>query len=250
MNRIFRYGIYEAKIYFRVKIAVFYSIIFPVVLLFLYYAANTGSGNKEINDYFPYLVSITMISSSGGLASLIVSNRIYNMWKFYSFFGYRTWQMTIAIGLIYFFLSEVICLVLASIMLLITAGAGMSIVKFLLFVMGAGIGTIVYIEIAIIVGLSIRQPKSAQTIINGLTYVFVVLSGSIFRFSTDGLIGKIMLLFPNIHIGNLLYFIWNYGRVDVTSISVITIYVIVFAVVISFLARKEGNRLVYKEEVL
>lgn len=247
MNRIFQYGIYEAKIYFRIKVAVFYSIIFPVALLLLYYAANASAGTKEINDYFPYLVSITMISTSGGLAGLIVTNRIYNTWKFYSFFGYQTWQMTVAVGLIYFFLSEVICLVLAGVMLLITAAAGMSAIKLLLFMAGTGLGTLVYIEIAAITGLCIRDPKHSQTVINGLIYIFVVLSGSIFRFRSDGAVGKIMLLFPNIHIGNLLYLIWNYGTVDLMSLSVIIAYVIVFAVIIFFLVMKDAKRIAYRE---
>lgn len=246
MSAIIRYSIYEAKIFFRVKAAVFYSIIFPVILLLVFRIANNGSdGMTNINSYFPYLVSITMISTAGGLASLIVSNRVYNMWKFYSFFGYKTWQMTIATGVIYFLLSEVICLAMSLIMIVFLHTISISFINFAMFLSATVIGTIFYIEIAIIVGLSINDPRNAQTIINGFIYLFVVLSGSLVRFSQNSIAGKIMLFFPNIHIGNLLHAIWNYNRVNFFSLAIITLYVVIFSIVISFLIKKDSKKLLY-----
>lgn len=246
MNKIIRYGLYEGKLFLRTKTAVFYSIIFPIILLLMYYAANYSSGSFDnINAYFPYLVSITMISTAGGLATLIVNNRVYNTWKFYNFFGYKTWHMAIATGLIYFLLSEVICCAMAAIMILFLGTIKITMGTLLAFIIAAGFGTIIYIEIAVITGLSINEPRNAQTIITGFIYLFVILSGSIFRFEQGSIMGKIMLVFPNIHIGNLLYTIWNYGKADLSSITVLTIYAVIFSCVIWYLIKKEQKKLLY-----
>lgn len=248
MSKIIRYGLYEAKIFFRVKTAVFYSIIFPAVLLLLYYAANYSAGSSEnVNGYFPYLVSITMISTAGGLATLIVNNRVYNMWKFYNFFGYKTWQMTVATSFIYLFLSEVICLLLTSIMFLGFKTVHFSGMKFLLFAIASGLGTVVYLEIAVITGLCVNDPRNAQTIINGLIYLFVILSGSIFRFNAGNILGNIIRIFPNIHIGNLLHDIWNYNQINWISLFVVAVYMIIFMLIIWFLIEKERKKYYIEE---
>lgn len=243
MNKVIRYGIYEAKIYFRIKSAVFYSILFPIVLLLMYYVGNGGS--SAINEYFPYLVSITMISTAAGLSNLIVNNRVYNIWKFYNFFEYKTWHMTVATGIIYFILSEVICLGMAGIMIFVLQTLRVSILNFTLFMLATGLGTVLYIEIAIIVGLGINDPRNAQTIINGFIYLFVILSGSIFRFSGKSVMGKMMLAFPNIHIGNLLHQIWNKSQINMFSLEIVMGYIIVLLGIIIYLIKREMQKLLY-----
>lgn len=246
MNKIIRYGLYEARIFMRVKTAVFYSILFPIVLLLLSYFANYSSGNfNYINNYFPYLLSVTLISTSGGLASLIVNNRVYNMWKFYNFYGYKTWQMAISTGLIYLIISELICVFMMGIMLLGLGAIKITLYQIVMFILAAGLGSVVYIEMAVITGLSVNDPKNAQTVINGLIYLFVVLSGSIVRFDANSVMGRVMLMFPNIHIGNLLHGIWNFNQVSVNSLIVITLYVIIFAFIILYLITKERKKLLY-----
>lgn len=246
MKKIIRYSLYEAKIFMRVKTAVFYSILFPVVLLSLSYVANYSSGSfSYINNYFPYLLSITLISTSGGLASLIVNNRIYNIWKFYNFYGYTIGKMAIATGIIYLFISELICLLMMGFMLFIFGTTQISLVQFVIFVLSTGLGSVVYIEIAVITGLSVNDPRNAQTVINGLIYLFVVLSGSIIRFDASSVLGKIMFIFPNIHIGNILHGVWNYSQINVDSLLMITLYVVIFAFVISYLVTKEKKKLLY-----
>lgn len=243
MNEVIRYGLYEAKIYFRIKTAVFYSILFPIVLLLMYYVGNGGS--SAINEYFPYLVSITMISTAAGLSNLIVNNRVYNIWKFYNFFEYKTWHMTVATGIIYFILSEVICLGMAGIMIFVLQTLRVSILNFTLFMLATGLGTVLYIEIAIIVGLGINDPRNAQTIINGFIYLFVILSGSIFRFSGKSVMGKIMLVFPNIHIGNILRQLWNGGKINMYSLEIVAGYIIILLGVITYLIKRERQKLLY-----
>lgn len=243
MNKVIRYGLYEAKIYFRIKTAVFYSIFFPIILLLMYYVGNSGS--SAINEYFPYLVSITMISTAAGLSNLIVNNRVYNMWKFYNFFGYKTWQMTVATGIIYFVLSEVICLGMTGIMILVLHTLRISILNFILFMLATGLGTVLYIEIAIIIGLWINDPRNAQTIINGFIYLFVILSGSIFRFARGSIMGKVMLVFPNIHIGNLLHQLWNNCKISMCGLEIVAGYIIILLCIIIYLIKRERKKLLY-----
>ena len=246
MNKIIRYGLYEAKIFMRVKTAVFYSIFFPIILLLLSHVANYSSGSfNYINNYFPYLLSVTLISTAGGLASLIVNNRVYNMWKFYNFYRYKTWQMAVSTSLIYLLISEVICVLMMGLMVWGFGAMQISLVQFVMFILAAGLGSVVYIEIAVITGLSVNDPRNAQTIITGLIYLFVVLSGSIVRFDASSVIGRLMLIFPNIHIGNVLHNIWNYSQLSMGSLLVITLYVIIFAFMILYLITKERKKLLY-----
>ncbi len=242
MSKIIRYAIYEGRIFFRIKVAVFYSVLFPLCLLFLYYFSGELA---DINAYFPYLISVTLISTTGGLSSLIVSNRIYNMWKFYSFYGYKTWHMAVATGIIYFLLSGVICILMSLIMIFVFKAIEISFFVFLKFLLTIGIGTIFYIEIAIVIGLAVSDPRNAQTIISGFIYLFVILSGSIIRFEQTSILGKIMALFPNIHLGNLLYSIWNGIPADMFSVIVLTVYMVIFAVVIVVLLNRERKKLLY-----
>lgn len=246
MKKIFRYALYEWKIFFRVKIAFFYSIVFPMVLLVLYFAATFSTENyNAINDYFPYLISITLISTAAGLAALIVNNRLYNTWKFFNLYGYKTWQMTIASGLIYFLISIVISLLMTIVMFFAFSAMEFSLGKLLLMLAAISIGTIIYIQIAIITGLVVNEPRNAQTIINGLIYLFVIFSGSIVRFDENSILGRFILLFPNIHIGNLMHTIWNDSRIDFVSLMVLTIYCIVFTVLIAVIIGRQQKALLY-----
>lgn len=243
MNKVIRYGLYEAKIFLRIKASVFYSILLPIMMLLVYYVGKGESG--DINGYFPYLVSITMISTAAGLSHLIVNNRVYNMWKFYNFFGYKTWQMTVATGIIYFILSEVICLGMAGIMIFALQTLRISVLNFILFMLVTGMGTVLYLEMAAIVGLGINEPRNAQTIINGSIYLFVLLSGTVFRFSGRSVVGKVMLAFPNIHVGNLLYQLWNNRKISMCSFLVVLSYMIILLCIITYQIKRERQKFLY-----
>lgn len=247
MVKVFRYALYELKIFFRVKVAVFYSILFPVVLLLMYYAANLQDNTySQVNDYFPYLISITLISTTAGLASLIVNNRVYNTWKFYNLYGYKTSMMTVATGMVYFGLCIVICFLMTIMMFFVLSTMKFELYKLLLYIGAVGLGAVLYIQIAIITGLLVKDPRNAQTIINGLLYIFVILSGSIIRFSPENFLGKVFLVFPNIHIGNLLHSIWNYSEVNEKSLLIVLFYMVAFAIVICGILKKQEKIMLYK----
>ena len=176
---------------------------------------------------------------------LIILGFSYTLTSFYNFFEYKTWHMTVATGIIYFILSEVICLGMAGIMIFVLPTLRVSILNFTLFMLATGLGTVLYIEIAIIVGLGINDPRNAQTIINGFIYLFVILSGSIFRFSRNNVIGKIMLALPNIHIGNLLHQLWNNRKVNMYSLEIVAGYIIILLGVIIYLIKRERQKLLY-----
>lgn len=246
MKKICRYAFYEMKLFFRVKTAFFYSILFPLVLLILYFASTyNGSDFNAINNYFPYLISITLISTAAGLASVIVNNRIYNSWKFFNLFGYKTQQMTTALGVVYYVISVIISLLMIFVMFFILSAMTFNLYKLFLMYFAISLGTILYIEIAIITGLIINEPRNAQTIINGLIYFFIIVSGSLIRFDENNVLGRFMLLFPNIHIGNLMYSIWNFSQVNLTSICVLVGYCIFFALIIWIIIKKQNRRFLY-----
>ena len=175
----------EMKTY--IKASVFYSILLPIIMLLVYYVGKGKSG--DINGYFPYLVSITMISTAAGLSHVIVN--------------------------------------------------------FTLFMLVIGMGTVLYLEMATIIGLGINDPRNAQTIINGFIYLFVILSGSIFRFARGSIMGKVMLVFPNIHIGNLLHQLWNNCKISMCGLEIVAGYIIILLCIIIYLIKRERKKLLY-----
>lgn len=249
MQKICRYALYELRIFLRVKAAVFYTIVFPTVLLILYAAANYSEGKfLNINNYFPYLTSITLISATAGLTSTIVSNRIHNTWKFYSLYGYKTTHMAAAVGLVHYFISVVMCMLMALLMVFGFQTMEFSMAQFAIYFLAVSVSSVIYIQIAIIVALSINDLRNAQTVINTLTYSFIILSGSIIRFDPQSAIGKVMALFPNIHIGNLLYSAWNNQVFEPTSIKLLTGFFCVCCLIIAALAKQSKGRFYYKNE--
>ena len=246
MNRILRYALYEGKTFFRVKTAAFYSILFPAMLLLGYYFSYKNTGNIDgINRYFPYLISITMISTAAGLSYVIVNNRIYNTWKFYQFFGYHPAYLAFASGVVYFVISVGICTILTMIMLIILKTADISFWRLLVFSGGIGLGSVIYIQLAVIVGLCINESRLAQTVNTALIYIYIILSGTIFRFDWESMVGKIVNVFPNIHIGHILSDVWNGDTIRYQSIMIIGIYVIVFTIIITLLIRREYKKMLY-----
>lgn len=237
MNKMLRYGIYQAKISFREQNNKLTSIVVPLVAIYIVIDyARFGAQGRPSN--FPYLLPIGMIWAARKLAFCIVEYRMMNIWKFYRFLGYPTGMTAVASGFLHFILSAVTCLIMAGVELFL-GGAEMTISRFLLFLAGCGVGTVIYLELAAITGLCIQNPKKMRIVVNGMTLLFILLSESIFHFSLHTVFGKMMILFPNFHIGSQLYFIWNYGMVNWLNVMVILFYLILFTVILFMLIAKK-----------
>ena len=57
--------------------------------------------------------------------------------------------------------------------------------------------------------------------------------------------GKIMLVFPNIHIGNILRQLWNGGKINMYSLEIVAGYIIILLGVITYLIKRERQKLLY-----
>lgn len=227
MMKFWTYTFIQLKILFRVPIGVFFTIIFPQLMLFVFVFMSQNNQVAEeiyfVDVYLPVAMLLSMFSSGIISFAVIVSgNKKQKIWQLYRLKGFSTWELILGETLVNLFL----CLISSS-LLIISAytvfGARIpSVGKGLTFVFVWVVICLLMFLIGAVIGVMSPNENVAQSVSTVLMFVLLILSGIMVDLSQlPQLVQDISYYLPTTQANNILVNYWIGGTNEINWLVII-----------------------------
>ena len=224
MKKLLEFIILEFKLLFRVPIELFFTILFPQMLMCVFVFMNGNNkifnGCYFIDIYLPIMMLLSLFSSGIiSFAVIVAGNRSEKLWQLYRIRGFKLWQIILSEIFVNVFLTFIGCLLLvisAKIFFNAKIGTPWEIVKFLMIWIIMAISTFM---IGFVVGVLCKSEKTAQSVSTPIMFILMICSGIMVRYdSFPESIQKIMSYLPTTQSNWILVKYWanldtSYGRI-------------------------------------
>lgn len=250
MSKLMAYANIEMKIVFRVPIALFFTLIFPQMLLII---LTMVMGNEMISsriyfvDVYIPLASLVSVMSNGiiSFSFLVAGNRSKKLWVSYIMRGLRLRQIILAPLIVNIF----ICWI-STILLIITGrllfNAQLPDIKniFLFF----GIWLIFAVGIFMIgfaIGVIAKNQKTSQSISTVIMFVMMILSGLFVNYSSLPVkLQKISNFLITTQANKIMVYYWNHDRMGEFAGNwiIVAVWIVLLTILVIFRLRKDNLR--------
>ncbi len=238
MSKLIQYTWQELKLVFRVPIGLFFTLIFPQILLI---SLTLVTKNQEVApgiffvDIYIPLAAIIALMSCGiiSFASLVAANREQKLWVSYQMRGFKLYQIIIAPIIV----NILVCFV--STILLIISGVALfranipQVTTILLFLIVWLVFAVAIFLIGFVIGTISNSGKAAQSISTVIMFTLMILSG--FFMDYNSLPDNIKLLsdlLVTTQANKILVYFWN---MEGTSFDGNWVVVIAWLLITSFI---------------
>lgn len=227
MKKFWTYTFIQLKILLRVPIGVFFTIIFPQLMLFVFVFMSQNNQVAEgiyfVDVYLPVAMLLSMFSAGIISFAVIVSgNKKQKIWQLYRLKGFTTWELILGETLVNLFL----CLI-SSFLLIVSAytvfGARMpSVGEGMLFVLVWVVICLLMFLIGALIGVMSPNENVAQSVSTVLMFVLLILSGIMVNFSQlPQWVQDISYYLPTTQANNILVNYWIGGTNEINWLVII-----------------------------
>lgn len=182
MRKLLEYTWLEFKVLFRIPIALFFTILFPQILLSVF--VITSKNAIVYNDihfvdiYLPVMMLLTLFSSGIISFSVVVAgNRSEKLWQIYRLRGFKLPQIIISqliVNITQAFISVICLIIVAKFAFKAQIPNALNLLKF--FVVWLIIAISIFL-IGFLIGVFCRNEKIAQSVGTPIMFILMVLSG-------------------------------------------------------------------------
>ncbi len=183
MKKLLEYIWLECKVEFRVPIAIFFTLFFPILLLAVLVISTENkviSGQIHFVDiYLPIMMLLSLMSSGIISFSVIVAgNRGRKIWQMYRLRGFKLYQIILSqlfVNILISFMSQILLLIFAKVIFNARIPKTMDLLFFLMiwFIIAVSI-----FLIGFVLGVCCKNEKNAQAISTPFLFILMILSGS------------------------------------------------------------------------
>lgn len=187
MKKILQFILLEFKILFRVPISLFFTLLFPQMLLFTFVLVsrnpNVYGDIYFVDVYLPLMIVMSMMSNGIVSFSVIVGgNRGEKVWNVYRMKGFKLWQIIVSqlsVNIILQLISSVLLILSASIFF----KANIIFENLVQFWLWWCINSIAITLIGFVIGVYCKNEKIAQAISTPIMFVLMIFSGQMVQLS-------------------------------------------------------------------
>lgn len=182
MKKFLEYIFLEFKLLFRVPIGLFFTILFPQMLMVAFVLMNGNTMVTEefrfIDVYLPVMMLLSMFSSGIiSFAVIVAGNRNQKLWQMYRLRGFHISQIIGAqlfVNIVLTLFSSILLIVTACLVFGAKVGSARHVLGF------CGVWTVIAVAIFLIgflVGVCSKTEKVAQAIATPVMFVLMIFSG-------------------------------------------------------------------------
>lgn len=252
MKKILEYMKLEFKVQFRIPIALFFTIFFPVMLLLVFVISSENAVVYEnvhfVDVYLPVMMLLTLFSSGITSFSIIVAgNRSEKVWQIYRLRGFKLYQI-ILVQLFVNIAISLFSVILLIVMSKILFNANIPDVKTLtIFLLIWLVIAIAVFLIGFVIGVFSKNEKVAQAISTPIMFILMFLSGIMVKESIfpKG-IQEILYYLPTNQANKILVKYWTQigeKSNDISWLVIIVWILIALAIVVIKLYRDDFRRI-------
>lgn len=182
MKKFLEYMYLEFKLLFRVPISLFFTILFPQMIMISFILM---SGNEVVTEeyrfvdvYLPVMMLLSMFSSGIiSFAVIVAGNRNQKLWQMYRLRGFNIFQIIgvqLFVNIILTFVSSFLLIIVAYILFKANIGNALQCIRFL------GVWLIIALAIFLIgflIGVFSKTEKVAQAISTPIMFILMIFSG-------------------------------------------------------------------------
>lgn len=117
MKKLIEYTLLELKILFRVPIFIFFTMLFPILMLTIFVLSSKNpiiiDDIRFVDVYLPAMMLLSLFSSGiTSIAVIVAGNRGNNVWQIYRLRGFKISELFFVTMFVNIFLSFISCLFL------------------------------------------------------------------------------------------------------------------------------------------
>lgn len=215
MNKLLQFTFLEFKMVFRVPISIFFSFLFPQLLLFTLMTTSQNpiiSGNVHFVDiYFPSLSLLTLLTSGITSFSILVSiNRSEKFWQTYILKGFKLYHIIFSQLFVYIILSFI-----STLLVIISSNLFYRLIlpsfnDFIIFCLLWFLSAFIIFLIGFFIGSFSKNEKVAQQTSTVIMFVLMVFTGTFGNISSfPQYVLNFVKFLPTSQIYYILYNYWG-----------------------------------------
>lgn len=186
MKKILEYTLLEFKILFRVPISLFFTILFPQMLLFSFVLVSNNqiiySNIHFVDIYLPLMMVLSMFSSGIISFSVIVAgNKSEKTWQIYRLKGFSNIQIILSqlfVNMFLQFISSILLVITSVIFFSALVPVGIQLFDFFCWWL---LSSLTINMMGFVIGVFCKNEKVAQSISTPIMFVLMLLSGQMIQ---------------------------------------------------------------------
>lgn len=222
----------EFKVQTRIPISLFFTVLFPSLLLFMNMGNNGTStminGVKKVDLLLPNLFLVVLFSQGiATFASLIGQNRIHKSWQIYRLKGFKLYEIILSqllssISIV--FLATLLLIVVGSIFFQATIPTGLQLLHFFGVWL---VGAFAIFLIGFLIGIIPKNPYVASSLGTPIMFVLLVISGfMLMDVKLPDTINLMISYLPTVQVNSLFYYVWNGTNITINHWIVVIIWIV------------------------
>lgn len=214
MKKLLQFIFLEFKLMFRVPISLFFTLLFPQMLLFTFVLVSKNPNIHGevyfVDIYLPLMITMSMMSNGIISFSVIVGgNRGEKVWNVYRMKGFKLWQIItsqLSVNIILQLISSVLLIISASVFF----KAKIVLENIGLFFLWWCINSIAITLIGFVIGVFCKNEKVAQSVSTPIMFLLMIVSGQMVQLSEfPKIIRNISSFFPTTQASAILSELWT-----------------------------------------
>lgn len=182
MKKLIEYTLLELKILFRVPIFIFFTMLFPILMLTIFVLSSKNpiiiDDIRFVDVYLPAMMLLSLFSSGiTSIAVIVAGNRGNNVWQIYRLRGFKISELFFVTMFVNIFLSFISCLFLVIFSNITFQAKLPPLPNLISFIMIWFIVAIAIFMIGFLIGVFCKSEKIAQSISTPLMFILMVVSG-------------------------------------------------------------------------